>query len=299
MIAPLGRAPEKTAMTSTTGGSMASALTGSLYGRLGLLSLVAVVFAALAGPLLAPHDPTAVAIGPAQANPSPQFPLGTDQLGRDILSRWLNGGVTVLVVPLCANLLGFLGGGALGLIGAYRGGALDAIVTRLFDVIIAIPSLLLTLVLIAGLGSGWTTLIAVIAIVTTPRAGRAIRAAGQSVISHDYVTAAKLRGESLPTVLWHEVMPNVSRPVAAVFSLYLTYAITGVSTLSFLGLGAQPPSSDWGLMIAENRQFFYVNPWGTLVPAMSMGVLALAFTLCADALSASRHSPAQKGEAPS
>jgi peptide/nickel transport system permease protein len=256
----------------------------TVEGRIGLGILIAVALLVTLGPLLAPYSPDEIGVGVSQATPSAAHLLGTDQLGRDVFSRYLHGGATIVLVPLAANTLGFLVGGLLGLWGAYQGGRVDAFVTRMFDLVIAIPALLLTLVLIAGLGSSWPTLVLVVALVTAPRAGRVVRGAAQSVVVNDYVAAARLRGESVRWVLRHEILPNAAGPIVAIFSLYLTYAIVGVSTLSFLGLGAQPPSSDWGLMVAQGRQVLAVNPWATLVPAFSIGLLAISFTLLADSI---------------
>jgi peptide/nickel transport system permease protein len=253
-------------------------------GRVGLGILVAVALLVTVGPLLAPYPPDEIGVGVPLSTPEGGHLLGTDQLGRDLFSRYLDGGTTIVLVPLAANVLGFLIGGMLGLFGAYRGGRADTFIARGFDLLIAIPALLLTLILIAGLGTSWLTLIFVIAIVTAPRAGRVIRGAAQSVAVSDYVTVARLRGESVWWVLCREILPNASGPIVAIFSLYLTYAIVGVSTLSFLGLGAQPPSTDWGLMVAEGRDVLTINPWATLVPAFSIGLLAIAFTLIADSI---------------
>jgi len=253
-------------------------------GRIGLAILIAVALLVTIGPLLAPYPPDEIGVGVPLATPEGGHLLGTDQLGRDLFSRYLDGGTTIVLVPLAANLLGFFVGGMLGLLGAYYGGRADSFIARVFDLVIAIPSLLLTLVLIAGLGTSWSTLIFVIAIVTAPRAGRVVRGAAQSVAVNDYVVAARLRGESVWWVLCREILPNASGPIAAIFSLYLTYAIITVSTLSFLGLGAQPPSSDWGLLVAEGRDVLTINPWATLVPAFSIGLLAIAFTLIADSI---------------
>lgn len=280
-LAPAGRGPLRWAR--------------SFEGRAGFILLGLVAILVTLGPFLAPYDPGEVGVGLPQETPSPAHLLGTDQLGRDVLSRYLHGGASVVIVPLAANLLGFLVGGGLGLSAAYLGGRFDTFVTRLFDLLIVFPSLLLTLVLIAGLGSSWPTLVTVVAIVTAPRAGRVIRGAAQAVVANDYVTAARLRGERVWWVLTREILPNAAGPIVAIFSLYLTYAIVGVSTLGFLGLGAQPPSSDWGLMVADGRQILPVNPWATLVPAFSIGLLAVAFTLLADSINRRVSSDATQG----
>ncbi len=256
---------------------------GSFEARIGLVLLAAMFLLIVLGPLLAPHDPSQIGVGPALSGSTGGLPLGTDQLGRDVFSRYLDGGRGIVLIPLAANTLGFVIGGLVGLLGAYRGGRTDAIMARLFDFGIALPALLLTLVLIAALGTSSITLVIVIALVTAPRAGRVIRGSAQAVVGSDFVTAAQLRGESTGYLLLREILPNAAGPIITIFSLYLTYAIIALTTLSFLGLGAQPPSSDWGLMVAEGRAYLTVNPWATVVPALSIGVLAIGFTLLADA----------------
>lgn len=260
------------------------AILASKEGLIGIILLLFVLLLIIAGPWLAPYPSDQLATARSLSGPSLQHPLGTDQLGRDVFSRFLAGGATVVFIPMVANLLGFILGGTIGLLGVYYGGRIDELLARLFDLMIALPSLLLTLILIAGMGSSWPALIMTIALVTAPRAGRVVRGAAQVVAAQDYVLAARLRGESIWRVMAVEILPNAVAPIVAIFSLYLTYAIIAVSTLSFLGLGAQPPSSDWGLMIADSRQFLVVNPWATLVPAAAIAVLAISFTMLSDAV---------------
>jgi len=211
--------------------------------------------------------------------------FGTDALGRDVLSRFLHGGTTVLLIPLVAVTFSLIIGGSLGLFGAYWGGWPDVVISKVFDVILTLPPLLVVLVIIGGLGASDTVLIITVALVYAPGMGRVVRGTAQSVIVNPYVLSAQARGERDLSIIFREVLPNVSGPTLAEFGLRLTYGILFVATLSFLGLGVQPPASDWGLMVAENRGLITVAPWGTLLPALGITALAVALNLSADALS--------------
>jgi peptide/nickel transport system permease protein len=271
---------------------------GTLEGRLGLaLALLMLGLIAVAR-FFAPYEPTALAVGPVGAGPSSEHLLGTDNLGRDVLSRFLVGGDGVLLVPLAAVTLAFVAGGGLGMLGAYLRGPVDALISRTFDVLMALPPLLLVLVLIAGLGTSRIVLILTVALVFVPRMGRVVRGATQAVVTSDYVAAAQARGERTASIIVRELLPNAAAPVIADYALRLTYAIIFVSTLSFLGLGARPPSSDWGLMVSESRGFLTVSPWATLAPAIGIATLSIALTLIADALTRHLAREAERGTAP-
>lgn len=292
---PAGVTPSDTDLeVEEPGPSAWRALSRTLEGRVGLALIVALAAVIVFGPTVAPYEPSELGTGLPSSAPSADHLLGTDQVGRDVLSRLLNGGRTVVLVPLAATALAFLVGGAVGMFGAYRGGLPDATIARTFDLLLSIPALLLILVLVTGLGTDWWVLILSVALVTAPRAGRIVRGATQAVVGQSFVEAAQLRGERLPTILWRELLPNAAPPILAAFALYLTYSIIAVSTLSFLGLGAQPPSSDWGLMVAESRGFIRVNPWATVAPALGIAALAVAFTLISDAVS--RHVARDQGD---
>ncbi len=155
----------------------------------------------------------------------------------------------------------------------------------MFDVILTLPPLLIVLVIIGGLGSSDTVLIITVALVYAPGMGRVVRGTAQSVIVNPYVLSAQARGERDLSIIYREILPNVTGPTLAEFGLRLTYGILFVATLSFLGLGVQPPASDWGLMVAENRGLITVAPWGTMLPALGITALAVALNLSADALS--------------
>jgi peptide/nickel transport system permease protein len=175
-------------------------------------------------------------------------------------------------------------GGALGLLAAYRGGVTDQVVSRLFDLLLTIPPLLTVLVLLASLGRSPLIIILVVGLVFIPWVGRVARGAAQPVVTNDYVHAAVARGESTWWILRREVLPNIAAPLIGAFSLYLTSGIVFVSTLSFLGLGDQPPSSSWGLMVAESRGLILTNPAAALAPALGIAVVSVSFMLIADAV---------------
>lgn len=252
-------------------------------GRAGVALAVLILAIVIFGPLLAPDNPDQLG-GLALQGPSSAHLLGTDELGRDVLSRFLAGGRTVLLAPLAATTLAFLIGGAIGMFGAFRGGMIDVGASRLFDLFIALPGLLIVLVVITRVGTSFAAIVVVVALNFAPRAGRIVRGATQAVVGHDYVAAARLRGERVTWILARELLPNAAPVIIANYCLYLTYAVIFVSTLSFLGLGAQPPSSDWGLMVSESRTFIQVNPWATVAPALGIASMAVAFTLLGDAL---------------
>ncbi|HLH65107.1 MAG TPA: ABC transporter permease [Solirubrobacteraceae bacterium] len=258
-------------------------LLASAEGRAGVALAALILAVVILGPALAPHNPDQIG-GLALQGPSAAHPLGTDELGRDVLSRFLAGGRTVLLGPLAATTLAFLIGGTIGMLGAFRGGLLDIGASRLFDLFIALPGLLIVLVVITRVGTSFAAIVIVVALNFAPRAGRIVRGATQAVVGNDYVAAARLRGERVWWILARELLPNAAPVIIANYCLYLTYAVIFVSTLSFLGLGAQPPSSDWGLMVSESREFIQVNPWATVAPALGIASMAVAFTLLGDAL---------------
>jgi len=259
------------------------AILSSAEGRAGVILAVLVLALVILGPLLAPQQPDAIN-GLALQSPSSSHWLGTDQLGRDVFSRFLAGGRTVLLAPLAATTLAFLIGGLIGMLGAFRGGVLDAGASRLFDLFIALPGLLIVLVVITRVGTSFLAIVIVVSLNFAPRAGRIVRGATQAVVGNDYVAAARLRGERVLWILARELLPNAAPVIIANYCLYLTYSVIFVSTLSFLGLGAQPPSSDWGLMVSQSREFIQVNPWATVAPALGIASMAVAFTLLGDAL---------------
>jgi peptide/nickel transport system permease protein len=268
---------------SRTGGFV-RAVMSTAEGRVGVVVTVVMLALVLIGPLVAPYPPNQLDPGAVLEGPSSAHVFGTDQLGRDVFSRFLWGGRTVIVVPFIAVTIACAIGAVLGIAAAYLGGVPDIVISRLFDFALTMPTLLIALVLIWALGTSAAVLVAVVALVFIPRLGRVFRGAAQGVVTQDYIAAAQARGERLGYILWRELTPNMIAIVIANYALFMTYAIIFVATLSFLGLGAQPPSSDWGLMVAQSFGFATTNPWATLAPSFGIAGLSLAFILLGDAV---------------
>ena len=267
-------------------------------GLVGIVICALLVLLVFVGPLIAPFPSTKIGAGPIAAGPSSAHLFGTDKLGRDVFSRVLCGGLSVLVLPLLANLIATLIGGVLGIWGAYAGGRIDTLITRSFDVLLALPPLLMVLVIIAGFGSSSGVILIAMGLFFIPRAGRVLRGAAQRVVTEDYVAASEALGERTSSILWRDILPNMLSPTIADFALRTTYGIIFVATLSFLGLGTQPPKADWGLMVAENRSLLTSNTMAVLGPIFAISLLAIGINLIADAISSARSDSSPGGGGP-
>lgn len=252
-------------------------------GLAGSILLVLLLGLVIIGPFVAPYGENDIEAAPLQG-PSGQFPLGTDTYGRDIFSRLLHGGGSVILLPLISISLAILAAVIIGLLAGYLGGWFDFLVTRIIDVALAIPSYLTALVVISAFGTGGTVVVLTVAVIYAPYIIRVLRAATQSISPREFVLAARARGESLRWILGREILPNIGPTLLVEIALRLTYAVMFIASLSFLGLGVQPPSPNWGVMVAENRLLLIVHPVGVIVPALMIGVLAIAVNLIADAL---------------
>jgi peptide/nickel transport system permease protein len=251
-----------------------------LIGSLGVLLIVGI---SVVGPFVAPDNPYAINYTPL-LNPSHAHLLGTDLLGRDVWSRFLTGGGSVILLPLIAVSAALVLGCIVGLLAGYLGGWLDTIVTRVADIVLALPPFLLVLVIIAGFGTGELVIVIAVAAVYTPSIMRVIRSAAQTLVPREFVLAARARGDSLWWITFREIAPNVVPTLLVEVALRLTFAVMFIASLSFLGLGVQPPSSNWGVMVAENRDLLFTQPLPVLVPAAAIAVLAISINLIADAL---------------
>ena len=250
------------------------------WAAVGVLALVLAV--ALFGSFVAPHSPTALA-GVPYTKPNGQFPLGTDFLGRDVLSRVLAGGRSVVLLAGAATLLAYLLGGSIGLVAGYSRGATDAVLMRIVDVMLAFPPILLLLLFAAGLGPGYTTLIIGVTAINVPGVARIVRGATVDVAVRGYVEAAVARGERTAAILRREILPNLLRAVVADGGIRFAGAILAIAGLNFLGLGLQPPNADWATMIAENRAGIQLQPWALAAPALMIAALTLSVNAVADA----------------
>ncbi|WP_270887954.1 ABC transporter permease [Pedococcus sp. 5OH_020] len=259
-------------------------MTHTWTGRVGLVIVALMMIVIVLGPVLAPHDPNELAAGLPLAPPGRGFVLGNDNLGRDVWSRFLSGGRMVLLVPLAAVGLATISGGFLGMTCGYIGGALDAVVARVFDILLTLPPLLIALAVIAGFGSSTAVLVLTIALIFAPQIGRVARGTTLAVVSSDYVQAARARGERRVTIVVREIAPNIVAPVVSDLALRVTYGVIFVATLNFLGLGAQPPSPDWGLSIAQNLAYVQVQPYASLAPVVGVAALSVGLNLMADSM---------------
>lgn len=251
-------------------------------GAIGLTLIVLLLVVAFFGPLLAPHSITA-AVGPPGQGPSSAAPLGTDYLGRDVLSRLLNGGHTVVELGAAATALSYLLGVSVGLIAGYSRSIVDPMLMRAMDVLLAFPALLVLLVLASGLGPHIWVLVVGVALVQLPAIARVMRTATLEAATRGYVDAAVARGERTPAILRREIFPNVLPVLLADFGIRFGYSIVLIASMNFLGLGLQPPTADWGLMISENRSYIGLNIWSVLSPAIVLALLTIAVNLTADA----------------
>jgi peptide/nickel transport system permease protein len=264
--------------------------TGVILGALGLgrtkigLGMVLIIAAiAIFGPLIAPHGP-ADFIGLPNTGPSGAARFGTDHLGQDVWSRFLDGGREILLLATAATLLGLAIGTSLGLLAAYSKGALDDVLMRSMDVILAFPSIMLALVAIATLGaSGWLIILAV-GLTNVPRVARVTRAAAQPIVERDFVAAAEAIGVPRWRILFGEILPNVLSPLMVEASLRLTYSIGLIAGLAFLGFTPNPNGADWGLMIQENQIALVVQPWGVVLPIIAVALLTMGTGMVGDGI---------------
>jgi peptide/nickel transport system permease protein len=256
--------------------------TETFSGKLGLGMLVFVLAVAFLGPLFAPHS-IATPIGPPGAPPYAGAPLGTDYLGRDVLSRVLHGGPSVIGMATAATLLAYAVGITIGLIAGYQRSLVDPVLMRGIDVLLAFPALLVLLLLVAGLGSHVWVLIVGVALVQLPPIARVIRTATLEVSTRGYIEAAQARGERTSAILSREILPNVTPVVLADLGIRFGFSIILIASVNYLGLGLAPPASDWGLMIAENQQFVSLNVWSVVAPAIMIAMLTICVNLIADA----------------
>ena len=251
---------------------------------IGILVLGMWALFAIAWQVIAPYDPFNH-FDKGHLAPSLQHLFGTDRLGRDVLSRVMAGSRDVLIVAPLAAVLGVTAGSILGLIMGYYRGIVDDLISRVVEAFLSLPVILVALLTLVVLGSSTLVVVLVVGILFTPIVARTVRAAVQSERQLDYVTAAKLRGESGLYIMAREIFPNVLGPIIVELTVRFGYAIFTVATLSFLGVGLQPPSPDWGLAVSEEYGNMISGKWWpTLFPALAIASCVVAVNLIADAL---------------
>jgi peptide/nickel transport system permease protein len=252
---------------------------------IGAIIVGTALLAALVGPWLAPHDLGEIVDTDIFGPVSRAFPLGTDFLGRDVLSRVIFGARYTVGIALAATVIAIFLGGLLGMLAAVSGGWVDALLSRSFDAMISIPSLMFGLVAIAALGSSIPVLIGTTAIIYTPGAFRIWRSLAVNVNAMDYVAVARARGEGRLHLVRAEIMPNLVGPVLADFGLRFVFAVLLLSALSFLGLGIQPPAADWGSLVRENITGLNEGAPAVVMPALAIAILTVGVNLLVDSLS--------------
>lgn len=246
--------------------------------------LLCFVILALIGPMIAPYAENQQIVADARQPPSAAHWFGADHLGRDVFSRIILGARAVMGLSGGGTLLAVILGASLGLLSGYRGGWLDEALMRFFDSLLSIPVLLLALLLLGALGRSRDSVLLVIAVVYTPIVARVVRSVVLSVKQKSFIEAARLRGESTFYILFREILPSVLPALAVEAALRFSYSIFLVASLGFLGIGVQPPSPNWGMMVNEARDHVHQIPWSMYLPIVAISLLVISVNLVADSL---------------
>nr|WP_298686928.1 ABC transporter permease [uncultured Dongia sp.] len=247
----------------------------------GLIVLTAYVLVAVFAGAIAPYKEAEV-VGDSYMEWSALYPLGTDQLGRDMLTRMIYAARNSMGIAFAATLFSFMTGGVLGIMASILRGWFDQAISRFVDALMAIPSLIFALMMLSILGPTAINLIIVIGVVDATRVFRLTRAVSMNVVSLDFVEAARLRGEKLPWIVFREIVPNILPPLITEFGLRYCFVFLTISSLSFLGLGLQPPTADWGLMVKENATLIIYGDITPLLPAGAIALLTVAINFVVD-----------------
>jgi peptide/nickel transport system permease protein len=251
---------------------------------LGVVLVVGLVLLATVGRLVAPYDPIKQDMSNILGPPSLTHLFGTDFLGRDILSRIIYGAGISLFVGLASVAIALIPGTALGIVAAYRGGFADDLTSWVFDTLMAFPSLVLALVIVALVGPSLLSVIVAISVTSLPFYGRLVRGQVMAVRGYEYIIAARSVGLSGPRIMFRYVLPNSIGPALVQASLGIGFAITSEAALSFLGLGVQPPAPTWGSMIQNGFQYLQTTPWLVITPAVMIFLAVVGFNLLGDAV---------------
>jgi len=251
--------------------------------RIGVALVGLIVLLAIIGPYVAPYGPN-TPVGAPNSDPSGKAVLGTDYLGQDVLSRVLYGGRSILIMAVIATALGLIAGVAIGLAAAYSRNALDDVLMRGMDVIMALPQILLALVAVAIVGPHAWVIVAAIALTTVPRMARVARGAAQPVVERDFIASSEAMGVPRWRIISGEVLPNTLGPLMVESSLRLTYNIAVIAALAFLGLSPNPNGANWGTMINQNQIVLAVQPWGAAAPIIAIALLTVGTGLIGDGI---------------
>tara|TARA_R100001086_G_scaffold231116_1_gene151705 strand:- start:304 stop:1134 length:831 start_codon:yes stop_codon:yes gene_type:complete len=255
--------------------------TAPLSAIFGMCIIVIYVFTAFAAPILAPYGENEIV--DAEFMPwSQEYLLGTDNLGRDMLSRIIYGARNTVGIAFLTTILAFLVGSIVGILAAIKGGWVDQLLGRLVDVLMAIPSLIFKLLLLTVFGTSIINLVLIIALVDSTRVFRLARAVSLNIVVMDYIEAARLRGDGLWRLITREILPNAAAPLAAEFGLRFCFVFLAISALSFLGVGIQPPTADWGSMVRDNASLISFGDITPLIPAAAIALLTIGVNFVVD-----------------
>lgn len=251
-------------------------------GRAGALIIGVYIVMSIIGTSIRPFPPDRLLVGAPLAGPSSAHWLGTDEYGRDVLSRLLSGERGILLVALAATFVAMLLGSAIGLYSGFRGGRTDGWLMRLVDLLNSIPPLIAALVAVSGFGGSSLALILTVGVVYAPRVTRVVRSVTMDVCSADFVAAARARGESPVSIIRHEVLRNVGGVILVETGMRFAFTLTIIAALAVLGFGASPPNPSWGLSISDGRTYITSQPWIALAPAIAIAILVIAVNLLTD-----------------
>lgn len=256
-------------------------LSAPMSAKFGIVVILGYAVISIFAPLIAPYGETEI-IGASYELWSDKYPLGTDNLGRDMLSRLIYGARNTIGLALIITLIAFVLGSLTGMIAAAIGGWVDQIFSRVVDVLMSIPSLIFALLILSIFGTAMPYLIGTIAIIESTRVFRLARATAMNVAVMDFVEVARLRGEKLGWVMLKEILPNITAPLLAEFGLRFCFVFLFISALSFLGLGIQPPTADWGSMVRDNSTLITYDDITPLLPAGAISLLTVAVNFVVD-----------------
>jgi peptide/nickel transport system permease protein len=249
--------------------------------QVGLALVLVIVAIAVFGPLGAPHSPTQF-VGLSMAHPSSRYWFGTDYLGRDVLSRFLDGGRILLLLAILATLLGVASGTLVGVVAGYNMGVADEVLMRSMDLILAFPPIVLALMCVAVVGPSSWLIVLIVGVSHMPQTARVMRSAVSQVRDLDFIKYAEAVGLPRRRILRQQILPNVVAPLTVELGLRLTFSIGLIASLDYLGLGVQAPHPDWGLMIEENQSGLSVSPWPVIVAVAAIAVLTIGSNLMTD-----------------
>lgn len=251
---------------------------------LGTFIVIIFVFTATFSHTLAPYGYTEFHLEATLQPPSQVYVFGTDAFGRDVFSRVLVGSWSILVLASSATALAMILGISTGMVAGYYGGLVDEVVMRVMDILMCLPTLLLALLILTGLGPGLNNLVLAIAFVFMPRVARIVRSMVLGIKPQEFVEAAMLRGESAAYIMFREILPNAFGPIMVESAMRFNYAIFLGASLGFLGLGMAPPTPDWGLMVSESQRYVLIAPWTVAFPCLAIIVVVIGVNLLADGL---------------